>query len=280
MITSRTNDVGRQVVAESCQGRDGMKYLRQLVARADQVRRLGESSYAISILERYTKGFNSWSLGSPIPARPIWDTALFECSVLAEASYFLAAHGFYEQACALLRGLLDGFLVRLHWDTLHKRGKLKQWTEAGRTTNNYWEWESGRARTYPTLRNIWRTVLGEDRVRRYDELYGLRSEVDEELATLSRFVHGRPRTRHYPGASRSSLCNIEFRKQHFDEWYGHLRTTYCLVSVLSVLQYPDLLGTPGGKEFTALESEVAARMASTLGLASAHEAGQGDSGSV
>jgi len=250
-----------------------MEHLRQLVVRANQVRQLTESGCPIGAVERYATAFNSWSHDPPIPARPIWDTALFECSVLAEASYFLAAHGFYEQACALLRELLEGFLVRLHWDTLHKKDKLREWSEDGRTTNDYWEWESGKAATYPTLRSIWRTLLGEDRTERYDERHGLRSEVDEELATLSRFVHGRPQTRHYPGASRSSLCNIEFRRQHFDEWYGHLRTAYRLVSVLSILQYPDLMRSSGGQEFTALESEVAARTASVLGSASAHDAG-------
>lgn len=249
-----------------------MGYSEQLVLKTNQVRQLTESSCPISSVEKYATGFNSWLQDPPVPSRPIWGAALFESSVLAEASYFLAAHGFYEEACAVLRGLLDGFLARLHWDTLDKNGKLRNWTEGGRSTNAYWEWESGETAKYPMLTDIWRTLLGEHQIERYDERHGLRAEVDEELATLNRFVHGRPHTRHYPGASRSSLCNIEFRREHFEEWYEHLRTVYRLVSILSVLQYPQLLGSAGEQEFRALQPEAADQTASVLGSTPAHDA--------
>lgn len=250
-----------------------MQYLEQLVAKASQVRQLTESSCPIDPVERYATGFNSWLHYAPVPARPIWETALFESSTRAEASYFLALHGFYEEACAVLRGLLDGFLARLYWDTLHKNGKLKEWREKGRSTNKYWEWESGKTKKYPKLKEIWCTLLGEHWIGRYNQRYGLKAELDEELAMLNRFVHGRPDSRHYSGASRSSLGNIEFKREHFEEWYEHLRTVYRLVSVLSILQYPELLGSTRGQEFRALEPEAAGRVTSVLGSAPAHDAG-------
>jgi hypothetical protein len=242
-----------------------MRYLEQLLTKATQVRRLTESSCPVDRAEGYVTGFNSWLHHAPVPARPIWETALFESNVLAEASYFLAAHGFYEEACALLRGLLDGFLARSYWDVLDKNGKLKQWRQGGRSTNEYWEWESGKTDKYPRLKEIWRALLGEHWIGSYDQRYGLKAQVKEELTRLNRFVHGRPETRHYSGASRSSLANIEFKIERFEEWYEHLRTAYRLVSVLSILQYPELLGSAGGQEFRALEPEAAHQFAGVLG---------------
>ncbi len=249
-----------------------MQYLEQLVAKANQVRQLTEPSCRIDPVERYATGFNSWLHSPPVPARPIWETALFECSVLAEASYFLAAHGFYEEACALLRGLLDGFLARSYWDALDKNGKLKKWGEGGRSTNEYWEWESGKTEKYARSKETWRTLLGEHWIGRYNRRYGLKAEVEEELRTLNRFVHGRPETRHYPGASRSSLCDIEFRKRHFDEWYEHLRIVYRVVSVLSILQYPDLLEGAHEQKFRALDPAAADHITSVLEATPAYEA--------
>lgn len=203
---------------------------------------------------------------APVPTRPIWETALFEAGVLADASYFLAVHGFYEEACAMLRGLLDGFLTRLYWDTVQKNGKLDCWSENGRSTNRYWEWESGKRHAYPKVPEIWNTLLGEYWMGEYDRAHAFRAETDALLAMLNKFVHGRPESRHEPGASRSSLVNIEFSKEHFETWWGHLRSIYRLVSVLSILQYPDLMTNAGGQEFAELEPEAAARLASVFNL--------------
>jgi hypothetical protein len=250
-----------------------MQYLEQLLTKAAQVRRLTESSCPIDRAERYVTGFNSWLHHAPVPARPIWETALFESSVLAEASYFLAAHGFYEEACALLRDLLDGFLARSYWDALDKNGKLKKWREGGRSTNEYWEWESGRTEEYPKSKEIWRTLRGESRILTYDRRYGLKAQVDEEFTTLNRFVHGRPETRHHSGASRSSLCNIELSREHFEEWHVHLRIVYRLVSALSILQYPELLEGTQEQEFRALDPAAADRVISVLEATRAYEGG-------
>ena len=250
-----------------------MQYLDQLLTKAAQVRRLTESSCPIDRAERYVTAFNSWLQRAPVPARPIWETALFESSVLAEASYFLATHGFYEEACALLRGLLDGFLARSYWDALDKNAKLRKWREGGRSTNDYWEWESGRTEEYPKLKQIWRTLRGESRILTYDRQYGLKAQVDEELTTLNRFVHGRPESRHHSAASRSSLCNIELSTEHFEEWHVHLRIVYSLVSVLSVLQYPELLKGTQEQEFRALDPLAADHITGVLGAAPAYEAG-------
>lgn len=107
-----------------------MQYLEELLKKTHQVREATEDSCEIDAVERYATGFNSWLQHDALMlTSPIWDTALFESSVLAGASFFLVVHGFYEEACAILRAVLDGFLTRLYWNTKHKNGKLREWKE-------------------------------------------------------------------------------------------------------------------------------------------------------
>lgn len=80
----------------------GVQYLERLLEKTCKVREATEDNCEIDAVERYATGFNSWLHHAPVPARPIWGTALFESSVLAGASFFLAVHGFYEEACAIL----------------------------------------------------------------------------------------------------------------------------------------------------------------------------------
>lgn len=227
-----------------------MGYLEQLMSKTSQISETTRSICTIYDVEKYVTGFHSWSHHRPVPARPIWDTAMFESSRLAGASFFLALNGFYEEACSVLRGVLDGFLTRLYWDTLDKNAELN--------TKKYWDWESGAAKKYPNLETgVWPTLLKEERIAGYDKQYGIKEKIDNELRLLSKFVHGRPPSRHYEGASRSSLGIVGFKEKHFREWHQHLRAVYRLVSILSVLQYPELLESKYGQEFVALEPDAA-----------------------
>ena len=241
-----------------------MNYLNQLVEITSQVRKATEGNCEIEAIEVYATGYNSWLQYRPPMPRPIWEKAILEASILEGVSIFLVVHGFYEEACAILRGVLDGFLTRLYWDTQDKNGKLTEWEKNGIRTNDYCEWETGATKSYPTSKEIWDVLRTENNIERYDKRYQLKAEIDNLLSQLNKFVHGRPQTRHYPGASRSSLINARFKKKHFYEWFEYLKAIYRLISVLSILQYPKLLETKQGKDFEELEPEVAARIRNIL----------------
>ncbi len=181
-----------------------MENVEQLIAKAAQVRSATLAYPQFRNAEKYAKAFNSWLLNRPATGvGVIWCNAIFECSVLSEASLFLAIHGFYEEACATLRGLLDGFLTRLYWDIRNNKGELKERIENGRWTNDYCQWEMGTTSNYPRLRDdIWPTLLNEQRIAEYDRQHHIKTEVSSRLQVLDRFVHGRPISRHYDGAFR------------------------------------------------------------------------------
>jgi hypothetical protein len=121
--------------------------------------------------------------------------------VLAETSVFLAVHGFYEQACATLRMQLDGFLIRLYWDTLDKMEELESHPKVIRINSDYWEWESGKADDYPKSKEVWQTLSENENFNAFDKRYMLKEEISNQTQLLHKFIHGRPPTRHYPGAT-------------------------------------------------------------------------------
>jgi hypothetical protein len=239
-----------------------MENIEQLVDRATQVRSATLAYPQFPNAEKYAMTFNSWLLNRPtLEMGVIWCNAIFECSVLSESSLFLAVHGFYEEACAILRELLDGFLARLYWDIRNNKGELKERTVDGRSTNDYCEWEMGTADNYPRLKDdIWPTLLYEQRIAAYDCQQQLKAEISSRLKLLDRFVHNRPSSRHYGGASRHSSINIDFKSKHFDEWYENLREVYKHVFTLSLLPYPSLLETEIWNEFKALEPDHASKL--------------------
>ncbi len=231
-----------------------MQHLKQLLNLSNQIRKDTESKCKIDNVERYVTGFNSWTWNTSVITSPIWRGAMFESSVIANASFFLAIHGFYEEACSLFRGIIDGFLARLYWDEKDKSGKLKKWEKNnGRSTNEYWEWESGSTKEYPRNNNI-KELLGEKNlIKKYDEKYHSWDEIDGIFKKLDKFVHGRPESRHYDYATRSSSNITEFKKKQFDEWHRYLKIIYCIISILSILHYPELISSFYIKEFKELE---------------------------
>ena len=234
-----------------------MQHLRQILNIANQIRKDTESNCNIDDIERYITGFNSWTRDAPVPTRPIWETAMFESSIIAHASYFLAVHGFYEEACSLIRGIIDGFLTRLYFDEKDRSGELKKWQQNdGRSTNEYWDWESGRTDKYPKYKEDIKKFLREKiLIKKYDKKYCLWNDISDLKRKLNKFVHGRPETRHQGFATRSSSNITGFKKKHFDEWHEYLKFTYGIISILSLLQYPKLFNNNYIKEFKELEPE-------------------------
>lgn len=243
-----------------------MEHLNQISGKANQVKEATASAYAGTPVEWYVTCFNSLVLDkAAILAGPVWSDAISECSVLSESSYFLAAHGFYEEGSALLRGILESFLTRLYWHIRNERNEVQDYMEAGKWTNDYAKWVMGATDKYPRLgKDVWTTLLQQPLIHEYDRLYRLKSEAETRLKTLDKFVHGRPGSRYYGGAFRSSSLNIRFKPKHFAEWFENLRGVCRIVLVFSFLEYPSLFLMKTAAEFSNLESEYASRVQNLL----------------
>ncbi len=239
-----------------------MTYLNQLTREAEQIREATDSKFNLREVQEYIVRFGGWtSPGHNWDGWAIWDNAVFESSVSAEASFFLALHGFYEEACTILRVLLDGFLYRLYWNTCARSGEVKNKIIDGRSTNDYCEWEYGRGK-YPWRKELWDKLRTVERIRVYDSKYNLEGETNELLSHLDKFAHGRAAERFTLSNFRSSRVNVAFNEQWFGKWYEYLRAAYRLTSVLSILQYPELLEKASGLDFTALQPTIATQLES------------------
>ena len=230
-------------------------YIEQLLERSVQVASTTKDVCDIGAMEKYYSTYNLWLRHSPIPSRPILERAWFEAGILAETSIFLVIHGFYEQACATLRMQLDGFLTRLYWDTLDKRNAIKNTWKDSRLTSNYWEWERGGEEEYPNSHKVWSILLEEEFLQSFDSRYALRADINKHNQLLHKYIHGRPQSRHSPGATRSSVINIRFEEKYFDEWFELFKDTYDLMTIVSVLLYPEYLKHSSWREFILLEPE-------------------------
>src|SRR5437667_5662645 len=138
-----------------------MEHLNLLVSRASEVREETVSTYSGSNIERYVVSFNSLIVDKAnlfLTDDAIWSGALFECSIQSEASYFMMAHGLYEEASALLRMLLEGFLTRMYWHIRKRKGEIQNYIEDGELTNDYAKWAHG-SKDFPPLKEIWGTVI-------------------------------------------------------------------------------------------------------------------------
>jgi len=244
-----------------------MTLLKALVNETAKVRDATEQIDSQLKAEEYVAGFNTWLHHDIAPYPPIWNTAMFEASALTVASYFLATHGFYEEASALLREVLDGFITRLCWDSQNDQSQafhplqITDWKKS----IDYWEWESGRTETYLSTEKIWSILFENPHIKRYQDMYHLKEEINTLLNLLNKYVHGRPESRHSPGKTRSSLINARFNREDFDVWFTRLRTIYGFVSLLSVLSYPNLLKMNVAENFKALDVTAIDRVKTILG---------------
>src|SRR5574341_742383 len=228
-------------------------YIKQLLEKASQIADSTQENCDIMIVEKYYSLHNLWLRYSPVPSRPILNTAWFEAGVLAETSIFLALHGFYEQACATLRMQLDGFLTRLYWDTLDKRIGLESYYIEDRLTTGYWEWESGKVKDFPSIKNdVWPTLRKEKYLDSFDSRYQIKVDIDNQNQLLNKYIHGRPPSRHDPGSTRSSVMNIKFEKKRFDRWFELFKTNFDFMILISVLLYPEYIKQPSWREFILL----------------------------
>lgn len=238
-----------------------MSLLEDLVIATNNVNEATQKAGLHIAAEEYVSGFNNWLHNTLAPSPPIWNTAMFEASALTVVSYFLATQGFYEEATALLREVLEGFLTRLCWDNKNNQSIIHPLKITnGNMTIDYWEWESGKTGRYIGIKRIWAILLENDRINHYQDVYHIREEIENLLSRLNKYVHGRPESRHKSGNSRSSLINARFKQEDFDRWLSHLRSIYRFISTLSVLSYPDLHRMQVYKKFSVLDPEAVIRI--------------------
>ena len=247
------------------------RHFNKLIEKTNQVWLKTQEFCDIESLYKYLIGYNTLLRYKPVPARPIWDTAIFESSVLQESSTFLATHGLYEEACIILRTLIDGFLTRLYWDTKHMKDELKKHEISGKRIDEYQEWELGFTNSYPTKTKILNMLFMVCHIKNYNSKYHLRDEVDNIISMLNKFVHNRPETRHPSDVGRSSLMNFAFSEKKFIEWFDYTKSVFRYVSTLSILQYPKLLETRFGYEFEILEPVQSSNIKKVLKSASGHD---------
>jgi len=244
-----------------------MTLLKELVSETTKVREVTEQDDSQIKAEEYVSGFNAWLHHHIAPSPPIWNTAMFEASALTVVSYFLATHGFYEEATAMLREVLEGFLTRLCWDSKNDQSQSIHPLQIieGKKTIDYWEWESGRTETYLSPRKIWSILFENSNIKHYQDTYQLKQEIDILLNLLNKYVHGRPDSRHSPGKTRSSLINARFNREDFNLWFTRLRTIYGFISILSALSYPNLLEMRVADNFMILDPIATGRVKTILG---------------
>jgi len=245
-----------------------MTLLKDLVNETTKVRDVTEQDDSQIKAEEYVAGFNAWLHHDIAPSPPIWNTAMFEASALTVVSYFLAIHGFYEEATALLREVLEGFMTRLCWDSKNDQSQIihpLQITD-GKKTIDYWEWESGRTETYLSTKKIWGILFENSNIKHYQDTYQLKEEIDALLNLLNKYVHGRPDSRHSPGKTRSSLINARFNSEDFNLWFTRLRTIYGFISILSALSYPNLLKMSVADNFMILDPIATGRVKTILDM--------------
>jgi hypothetical protein len=238
--------------------------IKQLSKRALEIFDITQENCDIGIIEQYYSLHNLWLRYSPIPSRPIFQTAWFEAGILTETMIFLSFHGFYEQACATLRIQLDGFMTRLYWDVLYKLGEIKQFSKDSRYSNDYWEWESGNEKAYP--RKIYPILRREEKINAFDKQYKLCEDVEKHKQLLHKYVHGRPPSRHVPGSTRASMLNIQFDKKRFDEWFDLFKTNVEIMIIFSILLYPSYMDKKDWREFILLAPD-RLRQVNSIGIA-------------
>lgn len=249
-----------------------MEYTDTLISQANQVRKQTAPMDLVRDAEKLVISLGSWSAppGPYTMARAIWSNAIFESSILAESSYFLALHGLYDQACIILRSLLDFFLNEIYWDIQMKyrqqeQGRIDVYPVTNEKGINYLEWVAGNTNQFPRRNEIWELLRKEENIKNYDGNYQLELDYSNALAALDKFAHWRPVSRYAAGGEgRSSRINVRFNEKSLDEWYQYLKKTCCLVSVLSILEYPELLNNKAAIEFTDREPETADRLKKTI----------------
>ncbi len=234
-----------------------MQLINELIGRSQSVYEETHNTVDLQAVEKYYQAADLWIRNTPVPTRPILTTAWFEAGILTETSIFLALHGFYEQGVAALRMQIDGFLVRMYWDTIDKNGELAALSIEERLSSGYWKWEKGEAENYPRpTEDVFSTLRQEKHFQAYDAAYQLVRQIRDQTRRLDKFIHGRPPGRLEPGATRSNRINIRYEKKHFDSWFTSFSTIYDLMSIVTILLYPPYLECSTRSQFVFLDRKV------------------------
>lgn len=205
-------------------------YIEELNEKSQLIFEIIKKEQDLDSLTRYVQSFNEWELGTVqlvVPTRPIFEDGLFNSSILAEESFFLITHGFYANAMCTLRNLLDCFLTRLFFDVEYSKPNPKY---------DYNEWNCGIDCRFPAKKEVLNKIFNIENVKEFGN--DLREDTDILLKHLSKFVHSRPPIKF---GSRSSIGNLKYDKEQFDEWISFMKSIYYISSTLILLIYPKMI---------------------------------------
>jgi len=166
-----------------------------------------------------------------------------------ESSLFLAIHGKYGPAMALLRRWLESMLVALYFDV-----EIKKYDKSSKTydyvisrRDKWVEKARGRVKftgEYGILERLIDPdtdyVAGETlrRTATYFKKSSFRSYVAELYQKLSKFVH-------YGGAKpigeSLSLEFAEYNEDRFKEWYTRFNQIYEICNLITIIKFPQIL---------------------------------------
>lgn len=165
-----------------------------------------------------------------------------------ESSLFLAIHGKYRPAMALLRRCLETVLVALYFDA-----ELKKYDKSSRTYNNLtqkrdkWVEKSyhikftGEYGVLDKLIDPDTDYLAGETLRRTTAHYkksSFREYIRELYRKLSKFVH-------YGGAVTTDEMLVlefaEYSEDRFKEWYTRFNQIYEICNLLTIIKFPEVL---------------------------------------
>lgn len=165
-----------------------------------------------------------------------------------ESSLFLAMHGRYRPAMALLRRWLETMLVALYFDAeLRKYYKSSRTYEAVRQKRDKWINKPRRIR-FTGESGIVEKLIDPDtdyvagetlrRTTAHFKKSLFRKYVEELYQKLSKFVHyGGMR----PMDEILTLEFAEYNENRFKEWYTRFNQVYEICNLLTIIKFPEIL---------------------------------------
>jgi hypothetical protein len=140
-----------------------------------------------------------------------------------QSSLELAMYGFYSQAFGGLRSVLELSAMCVYYDINDESHiEVKPWIQSEVRT--------------PPFKMMVNALLQEDYYRRFDELFGLREELQDFYDELGGFVHVRGYKSSSSGLSRANV--VVFQPKILEKFAKRQAQTVRLASILMLLKYP------------------------------------------
>lgn len=140
-----------------------------------------------------------------------------------QSSVELCMHGFYSQALVSLRSVLELSAMGIYYDINDKSHvTIKPWIESNIRT--------------PSFKMMISALLQLDYYERFDNIFGLRRELESLYDELGGFVHVRGYRSSSTGLTGTN--GVIFKPKPFEKFAKRLLQVVRLVSIMMLLKYP------------------------------------------